>query len=119
MKKIIAVPTRDEVNIEKHFGHCDSFIILTVENGKITGKESVAAPERKHGASAKFLADNNIDTVIAGHMADSVYQSAKSNGVEFIMGAEGNIDSAVEKYLAEELEDKGMEFVHKYTYHKH
>lgn len=119
MKKIIAFPTRDGITIEKHFGHSDKFVLCTIEDGKVKDKETVAAPERAHGASAAFLKEKAVNVVITGHIGSTVFDAVKNNGGEFILGAEGNIDEAVKAYLAGTLTCKGKEFVHEYKEHSH
>ena len=39
---LIALPTRDG-KIDDHFGHCDHYTVVTVENGKVVATDTLAS----------------------------------------------------------------------------
>lgn len=119
MDKIIAIPTKDGLTVEKHFGHADKFAVYKIEAGKILEKSILNAPEKAHGVFAKFLKEKAVNVVITNHMSSKVFEDSKANGIEFILGAEGEIEILINEYLSGKLECKGMDHVHQYTDHSH
>lgn len=119
MRKVVAFPTRDGENLEKHFGHSDKFVLYTIENGEIKSKELLDAPEPAHGAAAKFLKEKGVDVVVTGHIGSTVFDAVKANGGEFILGIEGKIEELIKEFLNNALTCKGKEYVHVYTTHCH
>ncbi|WP_176891956.1 MULTISPECIES: NifB/NifX family molybdenum-iron cluster-binding protein [Fusobacterium] len=120
MKKVVGFPTKDGVNIEKHFGHSDKFFICVIENGVVEAQGITEKLEKAHGAAAKLLKDKDVNVVITGHMASTVFEAIKNNGVEIILGAEGNIEDAIKAYIQGTLICRGKEeYVHHYTDHSH
>lgn len=119
MREVVAFPTRDGENLEKHFGHSDKFVLYTIENGEIKSKEILDAPEPAHGAAAKFLKEKGVDVVITGHIGSTVFDAVKANGGEFILGIEGKIEDIIKEFLNNTLACKGKEYVHEYTTHCH
>lgn len=95
-------------NIAGHFGHCENFIFFDVENGKITGENSVPNPGHRPGFLPNFLADNGAEVIIAGGMGGGAVDIFNERGVEVIVGAEGDAREAAEAYLRGELETTGV-----------
>jgi predicted Fe-Mo cluster-binding NifX family protein len=122
----IAVATENEKSVSQHFGRAPYFVVLTVEEGKIVGKERRAkaghhtfaaheppklAPGEKHGYEAgsevrhadiaEALSDCQV--LLAGGMGWGAYESMKGYGIEPIVTDIENIDEAVRLYLAGKL----------------
>ena len=53
-----------------HFGHCEEFAILDVDTEKkaVAAQELIEAPEHQPGLLPRWLAEQGVDTVIAGGM---------------------------------------------------
>lgn len=71
----IAVVTDDEKIISQHFGRASLYVVYTVEDGKVTGKEtrpkmghrhfaSAEGPHAEHGAKHGFDADSRQNTPV-------------------------------------------------------
>jgi len=103
----IAFPTSDEVNVDEHFGHCKHFIVYTVENGKILNTELLETPKHAPGVFPNFLASNNVNTIITGGMGRMAIELFKTNNIEVILGARGNIIDNLNEYLGGTLESSG------------
>ena len=100
----IAVVTDDETTISRHFGRAAYYVVVTVEDGKITARETRvksaphlagacdchAAPsephgqgqhsEAKHQIMADAIADCNV--LITGGMGWGAHESLKRRGIE-------------------------------------
>lgn len=124
----IAAISDDGVNISQHFGRASLYVVVTAEDGKITGKESRAkaghhsfasleehdpSPGERHGYSAASqnkharMAGSITDcqVLLAGGMGWGAYESMKSYNIKTIVTDVTNIDKAIKLYLAGRLEN--------------
>jgi predicted DNA-binding protein (UPF0251 family)/predicted Fe-Mo cluster-binding NifX family protein len=128
----IAAITDDGKTISQHFGRAPYYMVLTVEDGKITGKEKRdkaghhtftghhegaghhgghPAQGEPHGFDAGAQARhagmmNNIadcQVLIAGGMGWGAYESLKSRDIEAIVTDVANIEEAAGRYLEGKL----------------
>ena len=72
---IIAIPSSNPGGLEAplgaHFGHCDLYTMVSVENGEIKAVEVIPnVPHQQGGCMApvQYLADKGAKTLIAGGM---------------------------------------------------
>jgi predicted Fe-Mo cluster-binding NifX family protein len=130
----IAVISDDGTAVSQHFGRASLYVVVTVENGKITGRENrekaghhtfsggqhpETAPGERHGydagaqsrhaAMAQSIDDCQV--LIAGGMGWGAYESLKSRGIDTIVTDVKNIDEAVNLYLQGKLPNM-MERLH-------
>lgn len=94
----IAIAT-EGVNVSGHFGKCENFIIMEIENSDVKSKTVVSTLGNQHELLPGFLASHNVNVVIAGGMGEGARQNLISKGIEIISGVSGNIDEAVNAYL--------------------
>jgi predicted Fe-Mo cluster-binding NifX family protein len=130
----IAAVSDDGVSISQHFGRAEYYVVLTVEEGRITanetrpkaghrtfaGQESAPlAPGERHGyapgsqekhrAMAETIAD--CEVLIAGGMGWGAYESLRANGIRPIITDLTDIREAISRLLAGDLPDQ-MERLH-------
>lgn len=99
----IAIPTEGE-NVSSHFGKCENFTIVEIENSKITSRKNISTEGNQHGLLPAFLVSHGVDIVIAGGMGEGARNNLISNNIEIFSGVSGNIEEAVNKFLAGTLE---------------
>ncbi|MCK9156394.1 MAG: DUF134 domain-containing protein [Paludibacteraceae bacterium] len=98
MKKI-AIPTTDG-KLFPHFGKASQFTFVTIEDGKVTNKESVNAPEHAHGVAPRFVMSHNATEVIAGGMGSMPLNMMTEAGLIVHLGAPAiALDDIIAKYL--------------------
>lgn len=102
----IAVASEQQT-VAGHFGHCENFNIFTIEDNKIIQAESIPNPGHKPGFLPNFLNDLGAKVVIAGGMGAGAIQIFTEKGIEIIVGANGDVRTAVEAYLRGELKSTG------------
>ena len=87
-KMRIAIPTTDG-KLCMHFGHCDQFCIIDVNNEskEIEGQELVTPPPHEPGVLPKWLAGLNANMIIAGGMGQRAQQLFTQNKIEVVVGA--------------------------------
>lgn len=113
----IGFSTNDEVMLEGHFGHCEKFVIYTIEDGKAVRKEIAVAPEHTQGAYPKFMAEQKVNVVITGGMGQRAMDILKANKIEVILGASGKIEDILEVYLEGKLVSDGSACAHHHHNH--
>lgn len=105
----IAVPTRNGA-VDDHFGHCESYSIFTVENGRIAGEpESLPAPQGcgcKSGI-ASVLQEKGVTVMLAGNMGAGALNVLSRHGIKVFRGCSGEVRPLVEAYLAGGIADSG------------
>ena len=129
----IAAISDDEVTISQHFGRAPLYVVVTVEDDKIVGKETRdksghhtfaahhpdtvpgerhgydAGSQVRHASMAETIADCQV--LLAGGMGWGAYESLKSYNIEPIVTDVKNIDEAVQFYLDGKLKNL-MERLH-------
>jgi predicted Fe-Mo cluster-binding NifX family protein len=104
MKRIFAVPTQNK-KLCAHFGHCECFAIIEVEENEVTKELFVDPPVHQPGTYPAFLAEKGVNTIIAGGMGVKAQDLFKQNNIDVSIGVgveEPRI--LVEKFLRNELQ---------------
>lgn len=103
IKMKIAVPTA-EGKLAMHFGHCEKFAVVDVEDGEIIKKEEVIPPPHEPGVLPKWLRELGVNVIIAGGMGVRAQDLFKINNIEVNIGAPAeSVEQLVYAYLKGEL----------------
>jgi predicted Fe-Mo cluster-binding NifX family protein len=125
----IAAITDDGKTISRHFGRAPYYMVLTVEDGKIVGRElhsklghaqfadqphaadkpgqphgMDAAAHNKHLMMSESIAD--CEALLCGGMGMGAYQSMVSRGIKPVVTDLWDIDQAVLAYVEGSLVDR-------------
>jgi predicted Fe-Mo cluster-binding NifX family protein len=111
MQTRVAVPSVNPGGLEAalmpHFGHCDVFTIVTMQDGVVT--ETQVLPNMPHEAGGciapvKYLADHGITALLAGGMGMRPLQAFLNSGIQvFFAGVGGTVNKAVQDFSAGRL----------------
>ncbi len=84
----IAIPTADN-RLCMHFGHCEKFVIVTVDESTktIIGKEEAVPPPHEPGVLPKWLHEKEVNLIIAGGMGMRAQQFFQQYGIQVVVGA--------------------------------
>ncbi len=84
----IAIPLT-EGHLSMHFGHCQEFAILEVDeqNKKILNKSVHQPPLHEPGVLPRWLHELGADVIIAGGMGERAQQLFVKNNIDVIVGA--------------------------------
>ena len=104
MKVAIAVEGN---RVSEHFGRCQGFLMVTVEDEEIKSRDLVEAPPHEEGALPRLLADNGVDCLVAGGIGRRAQQFLAQAGIEIYGGFEGSAEDALSSYLLKNLESGG------------
>jgi len=86
-KNIIAIPLENG-RLCSHFGHCQQFAIIDVENNVITNENLVTPPPHEPGLLPAWLAEKGITDVIAGGMGQRAVNLFTAQSIKVNVGAE-------------------------------
>lgn len=107
---LIAIPTETpgglEASISEHFGHCQSFTLIEIDNG-VVGEVTVLAntPHEQGGCMApvQMLKSHDVDVLIAGGMGGRPLAGFQQVGIEVHFKEKAaTVADAVELYLGGE-----------------
>lgn len=84
----IAIPSLDG-KLCLHFGHCEQFAVIDVDNEtKTVGEVSfLTPPPHEPGVLPRWLHEQGADVIIAGGMGQRAQTLFTSNGIEVLVGA--------------------------------
>lgn len=84
----IAIPTA-EGKLCMHFGHCEKFVIVEVDEKTktIIGKEDAVPPPHEPGVLPKWLHENKVNMIIASGMGMRAQQLFGQYDIKVIVGA--------------------------------
>lgn len=107
----IAVPSDGEGGLDGyragHFGHCDVFTLIDVEDGEIKDVSILANKEHVQGGCmvpVQLLAENNVQRLIVGGIGMRPLMGFKQVGIDvYYDGVRRDIRPVVEDMLAEKL----------------
>ncbi len=101
---IIAIPTANG-KLSPHFGHVREFTFVTVEDGKIVGKEIAIPPPHEPGVLPQWVHSKGATLVIAGGMGRRAMAIFEDLGIKVICGAEiKEPEKIVEDFIQGKLE---------------
>lgn len=103
----IAVPSTTpgglDVEIGAHFGHCDLYTIIDVENGAVATVSTLPNVPHVQGgcmAPVNYLAQNGVKVLIAGGMGMRPLMGFNQVGVDVFYGANApSVGVAVDAFL--------------------
>ncbi len=95
----IAIPTA-EGKLAMHFGHCEKFVLIDVENSEIVKTEEVVPPPHEPGLLPKWLGELNVNIIIAGGMGVRAQDLFSANNIKVIVGAGSeSVEQLVKAYI--------------------
>ena len=117
----IALPSRNN-NIDDHFGHCEYFTVLTIDqqNKQITASETVQSPAGCGCKSniASTLAEIGVKVMLAGNMGEGAVRVLNNSGIDVVRGCSGEINTVALNWLKGSLVDSGDSCDHHDCHHE-
>lgn len=111
-KVVVAVPSGQpgglEARVDSHFGHCDGYTLITVEDGKVAGFSTLPSIPHAQGgcmAPVNYLADNGVQVLISGGMGLRPLMGFNQVGIDVFYGAGAeNVGAAVDALIGGKLQ---------------
>jgi predicted Fe-Mo cluster-binding NifX family protein len=89
-----------EGKLTAHFGHCQEFAIVDVENNEIKNTEILVPPPHEPGVLPKWLHDMGTNVIIAGGMGNMAINMFAQNDIQVMTGAPSlTPEELVKQYL--------------------
>jgi predicted Fe-Mo cluster-binding NifX family protein len=100
----LAIPCTGQASLQAqvspHFGHCDSYAIVTIEKGKVKAIEPTSNKEHSDCSEpVRALVSNKVNLMLVGSMGMRPYMAFKELGIEVRCGVTGTVAEAVQSYL--------------------
>jgi len=95
---IIAIATENN-KVCDHFGHCEGFTLVKIENNKVIEKSYIENPGHKPGFLPIFLHEKNVNTIISGGMGKGAIDIFKEKNINVITGANGDINTLIDNFI--------------------
>lgn len=102
----IAIPLA-EGRLCMHFGHCQQFALVDVDDGQkaVLDTRLVTPPPHAPGLLPKWLGEQGADVVIAGGMGSRAQALFQQDGITVVAGAPGDTpEQLAQAYLNGTLE---------------
>ena len=94
-----------EGKLTAHFGHCQEFALVDVENNEIKNKETLVPPPHEPGLLPKWLHDLGTNVIIAGGMGARALDLFAQNDIKVLTGAPSlTPEELVKQYLDNNLQ---------------
>ncbi len=87
MKITFAIPLGNG-QLCSHFGHCQQFAIIDVENNTIVGEKLITPPPHEPGLLPGWLAERGVTDVIAGGMGQRALDLFAAQNIKVNVGAQ-------------------------------
>jgi len=87
MKSKIAIPLENG-KLCSHFGHCQQFAIVDIENNKIISENLITPPPHEPGLLPGWLAERGVNEVIAGGMGQRAIDLFTGHNIKVNVGAQ-------------------------------
>lgn len=103
----IAIPSKNNM-VDDHFGHCDHFTIVTIENGAIVKSEKLD-PGKTCGCKSNLvneLTAIGVEALLAGNIGQGAINKINNAGIKVVRGCKGEITLVVNDYLAGKIQDQ-------------
>jgi predicted Fe-Mo cluster-binding NifX family protein len=101
----IAISTDGEM-VAPHFGRCEGYTIVDLEDGKVERQERLPNPGHAPGFLPGYLAEQGVGCIVAGGMGPRAQMLFDQQGIQTVVGVTGTIAEAVQA-LAEGKLDGG------------
>ena len=107
----IAVPTKQDNQIDAHFGHCEFYMIYTIsDQNQVISDERM---ESQQGCGCKsniaqVFENESISTMLAGGIGDGAVNVLNAHGINVIRNCKGDVSELVQQYLAGNVKDSGI-----------
>ena len=84
----IAIPIVNGA-LSMHFGHCEKFVIMDVDTKtkEIKAEEALDSPPHEPGLLPRWLAEKNVNLIIAGGMGQRAQTLFQQNNIQVHVGA--------------------------------
>lgn len=115
---LVAVPSAApgglEAGVDAHFGHCQMYTLISVEDGTIGSVEVIPNIPHEQGgcmAPVNYLAEHKVQAIISGGMGMRPLMGFHQVGIDVLYGnGASSVQDAVNAFIAGSLPRFSQEF---------
>lgn len=119
MSKIrVAVPSMSPGGLgakrSGHFGRCDVFTLVDIEDGKIQNAQVVNNVEHSEGGClvpVRLLADQGVNVIVVSGMGMRPLMGFRETGIEVLIGRGVTVQESIDSYIARKLDPMSDDYV--------
>lgn len=92
--------------VDPRFGRASKFVVFdtaTSESSSVDNTQNLNAMQGAGIQSAQTVADIGASYVITGHCGPKAFRALDAAGVKIVIGAQGTVSEAIDKFMAGEL----------------
>ena len=120
----IAFASDDGQSVSQHFGHAKKYVVVSIEEGRISGSEVREKPGHIHAANTTHQEEQSAhetmisvitdcEVAVAIHMGTTMYNDLRRHGIQPTLTNIQSIDDAVKAYVEGHLEDHPEQIIRK------
>ncbi|MBC9783710.1 NifB/NifX family molybdenum-iron cluster-binding protein [Heliobacterium chlorum] len=106
-KKRLAVPSVApgglSADCSGHFGRCDCFTVVDVEEGKVIGSDVIQNPPHVHGGCMRpvqLLSAHQVDSLVVQGIGGGPLSGFRRAGIEVYQASEQTVEKVVDAFCA-------------------
>jgi predicted Fe-Mo cluster-binding NifX family protein len=95
-----------ESQVDPRFGRANCFILVDDQSGDfqaIDNQQNINAAQGAGIQAGRIIAENKAEVLITGHCGPNAFKTLNAAGIKVVIGAEGTVAEALEKYKSGEL----------------
>ncbi len=93
----------DGDQVAPHFGRCERYEILDIENEQVVARKQMECPAHEPGLLPRLLKEQGAQVVICGGAGANAVNLFAASGVGMFLGVSGSLDQVVAAIIAGEL----------------
>lgn len=104
----IALPSNG-TDVDGHFGHCEFFTILTLDDAKKIVETETVTPPPGCGCKSNIvstLVEKGVSVMLAGNMGQGAVNLLEASNIQVVRGCAGKIEDVVAQWLAGNVQDQ-------------
>lgn len=98
----VAISTDGDM-VAPHFGRCDAYTIVDIEEGQASGQRHLPNPGHAPGFLPAYLHEQGVNCIVAGGMGPRAQALFDEQKLETIVGVSGAVSDAIEALCRGEL----------------
>jgi len=94
----IAIST-DRDRVAPHFGRCEAYTVVDLDEGEITKQERIPNPGHQPGFLPSYLAARGVECIVAGGMGPRAKMLFDERQIQTIVGVSCTVQEAIDGLL--------------------
>lgn len=105
----IAITCRNpylNAEVDPRFGRAEAFVVYDIDTGAfevVDNQQNLDAPQGAGIQAAESVSEAGAEYVLTGHCGPKAFRALTAAGIKVIVGLEGTVKDAVERFRAGEL----------------